>query len=75
MVNAAYTPPSAPFADDKETSGVLDVSDLFSDATWFKPTSQVLLTDVQAHFEYDAKDPTGTALVEGGQLLLLTRQP
>jgi hypothetical protein len=75
VVKAAYTPPTAPFTDDKETSGVLDVSDAFADATWFKPGAQVLLTVVQAHFEYDAKDPTGAALVEGGQLLLLTKAP
>src|SRR5205807_503258 len=73
VVNAAYTPPTAPFTDDKETSGVLDVSDVFADAAWARPGAQVLLTVVQAHFEYDAKDPSGAALVEGGQLLLLTK--
>ena len=75
VVNAAYTPPTAPFTDDKETSGVLDVSDVFADAAWARPGAQVLLTVVQAHFEYDAKDPSGAALVEGGQLLLLTKSP
>lgn len=75
VVNAAYTAPTAPFTDDKETSGILDVSDVFADATWMKPGAQVLLTVVQAHFEYDPKDPVGAALVEGGQLLLLTKAP
>ncbi|MFO1183360.1 MAG: hypothetical protein U1E56_01075 [Bauldia sp.] len=75
VVNATYSAPTAPFTDDKETSGVIDASEAFADAAWFRPGSQALLTVVQAHFAYDAKEAAGAALVEGGQLLLLTRPP
>jgi hypothetical protein len=75
IANGMYVAPTAPFTDDKESSGVVDASDVFADATWFKPGAQALLTVVQAHFVYDAKDPVGLKLYEGGQLLLLTKTP
>ena len=68
-----YTPPIEPFVDDKETSGIIDVTNLFQNAIWFKPGSRVLLAVVQAHFKYDLNDSIGGDLVEGGQLLLLTK--
>ena len=70
-----YVPPTAPFVDDKETSGILDVTDLFSAAKWFRKGSTVLLVTVQAHFGYDGNDPVGLDLNEGGQLLLLVKAP
>ena len=74
VVSGNYTPPVAPFVDDKETSGILDVTDLFKTALWYKPGSRVLLVVVQAHFVYDAADAIGNELVEGGQLLLLVKE-
>ena len=73
VVGGAYTPPAAPFVDDKETSGILEVTDLFRDAVWYRPGARVLLVVVQAHFNYDLTHPIGADLVEGGQLLLLVR--
>lgn len=73
LVDRAYTPPVAPFVDDKETSGIVDVTDLFSDAGWFKAGSRVLLCVVQAHFNYDEGDKIGAEIVQGGQLLLLAK--
>ncbi len=70
-----YTPPTAPFIDDKETSGILDVTDLFKTAKWFRSGSTVLLIDVQAHFGYSDADPVGAVVSEGGQLLLLVKAP
>ena len=70
---ASSTPPAAPFVDDKETSGILEVTDLFRDAVWYRPGARVLLVVVQAHFNYDLTHPIGADLVEGGQLLLLVR--
>jgi hypothetical protein len=74
VVSGNYAPPVAPFVDDKETSGILDVTDLFKTALWYKPGSRVLLVVVQAHFVYDAADAVGNELVEGGQLLLLVKE-
>jgi hypothetical protein len=75
LVDQTYTPPVAPFVDDKETSGVIELTDLFSDASWFRAGSKALLVDVQAHFTYDANDKIGAELVQGGQLLLLVKAP
>jgi len=62
---------TAPFNNDEESSGVIDVTDLFRDAVWFDAhTERVLMADVQAH--YALSDP---ALVQGGQLLLLAQVP
>jgi len=73
VVGGQYTPPVAPFVDDKESSGVIDVTDLFKDAPWFRPNARVLLLVVQAHFAYDLTLPAGAQLVEGGQLLLMVK--
>ena len=68
-------PPVAPFTDDKETSGIIDVTDLFADASWYQAGSRALLVVVQAAFAYDPHDPVGAELVQGGQLLLLLQAP
>ena len=60
-LNMAATPP---FTTDEESSGILDVTSLFRDASWYSG-GKVLFADVQAHY------PLPGALVEGGQLLLL----
>ena len=75
VVGKKYTPPTPPFVDDKETSGILDVTALFEAAKWFRPGSTVLLVTVQAHFDFDSKHPLGDILYEGGQLLLLVKAP
>ncbi|MEN9709897.1 MAG: hypothetical protein RIQ68_2305 [Pseudomonadota bacterium] len=73
VVSGQYSAPAAPFVDDKETSGITDVTDLFKNATWYRPGARVLLVVVQAHFVYDASQTIGQDLVEGGQLLLLVK--
>ena len=73
VVSGQYTAPTAPFVDDKETSGITDVTELFKNATWYRPGAHVLLVVVQAHFAYDASQAIGQDLVEGGQLLLLVK--
>ena len=60
---ARFAPPTpAPFNQDEESSGVIDVSDLLGEG-WY-------LLDVQAH--YANSDPE---LVEGGQLLAMHVPP
>lgn len=75
VAQKAYTPPVAPFSDDKETSGILEVTDLFAGAPWFKPGSTVLLVNVQAHFGYDGASELGRYIYEGGQLAMLVKAP
>jgi phosphodiesterase/alkaline phosphatase D-like protein len=55
------TPATAPFTNDEESSGVIDVQDILG-AGWF-------LVDAQAHYPISAT--TSPGLVEGGQLLAL----
>ena len=55
-------PATAPFNQDEESSGIIDVSDILGPGTY--------LLDVQAH--YNPGDPE---LVEGGQLLLMKIGP
>ena len=55
------SPATAPFTQDEESSGVLDVTSLFT----HQPGQQVFLLDTQAHY------PNGPDLVEGGQLELM----
>lgn len=64
-----------------ESSGVLDVTELFEDSLRHDQTSRsqdgdgtVLLVDVQAHSIRDGAIGGSTALVEGGQLLLLWQE-
>lgn len=52
---------TAPFTQDEESSGIIDVSSLFGRRTY--------LLDVQAHY------PNGSELVEGGQLVFLQETP
>lgn len=58
--------------ENEESSGVIDVTDLFRDASWFSASGaiQIFLSTVQAHYRL-----TDSELVEGGQLLLLSRVP
>jgi Bacterial protein of unknown function (DUF839) len=65
--------PAAPFNNDEESSGVIDLTDLFKDASWFDATfaRRVLLADVQAHYS----EGIPLDLVQGGQLLLLVEVP
>ncbi len=66
------TPPTAPFTQDEESSGVVDVTSLFGNGAG----RQVFLLDTQAH--YDVGEP-GSAdrqqIVEGGQLQLMYVDP
>src|SRR5262249_31940387 len=60
-------PATAPFNQDEESSGVIDVSSILGPGSY--------LLDVQAHYPINASNPNGffnpNELVEGGQLLLL----
>ena len=61
-------PPTSPFTDDEESSGVLDVSALFNHA----PGQKVFLLDTQAHYPFGADDSTDRQqIVQGGQLQLM----
>src|SRR5262245_13842745 len=64
-------PATAPFNQDEESSGVIDVSSILGPGTY--------LLDVQAHYLINAANPNGFSnpneLVEGGQLLLLKVTP
>jgi phosphodiesterase/alkaline phosphatase D-like protein/predicted nucleic acid-binding Zn ribbon protein len=55
------TPATAPFTNDEESSGIIDVQDILG-AGWF-------LVDAQAHYPISAT--TSPGLVEGGQLLAI----
>jgi len=54
-------PATAPFTQDEEASGVIDMADILGPGTY--------LLDVQAHY------PNGPELVEGGQLLFMRVPP
>ena len=60
-------PATAPFSQDEETSGVIDVSSIFGPGTY--------LTSDQAHYLINAANPRGFSnpdeLVEGGQLIVM----
>jgi len=56
---------TAPFTTDEESSGVIDVTDLFGSAT-----TKAFLLDAQAHYTFTGANATEVA--EGGQLLLMT---
>ncbi|MFO0687283.1 MAG: DUF839 domain-containing protein [Myxococcota bacterium] len=58
------TPAQAPFNNDEESSGIIDVTDLF-DPTGVTGKGYALF-DAQAHYA------NGATLVEGGQLMLMT---
>lgn len=61
-------PATAPFTQDEESSGVVEVTNLFT----HQPGQQVFLLDTQAHYAFGA---AGSAerqeIVEGGQLQLM----
>ena len=67
-IGAAAT---APFNQDEESSGIIDVSSILGDGSF--------LLDVQAHYPISSASPNGFAnpneLVEGGQLLLMRVPP
>ena len=58
---ARFTTPTAPFSQDEESSGVIDVTSMLGDAD-----TKAYLLDVQAH--YSISDPE---LVQGGQLMAM----
>jgi len=60
----------APFNNDEESSGVIDVTDMFTGVAGYDTAkNRYYLLDAQAH--YGITGPDG--LVEGGQLLLMTQ--
>jgi len=58
---ARFGPPVAPFTQNEESSGVIDVTALFGDED-----TQVFLLDTQAHYSFGEGE-----IVEGGQLALM----
>jgi hypothetical protein len=59
--------PTAPFSKDEESSGIVEVSELFHGVEGYDvAANRYFLLDVQAH--YGLADPE---LVQGGQLLLM----
>jgi hypothetical protein len=58
-------PSTAPFTNDEESSGVIEVTRLVKSAGWFDKAYRYYLLDVQAHY------PLGGEAVEGGQLLMM----
>ena len=63
-----FLAPTAPFSQDEEHSGIIDVTVLFADASWYVAGTKVFLGDTQAHYSIAGVD----GLVEGGQLSLMT---
>jgi uncharacterized repeat protein (TIGR01451 family) len=64
IVNGVAIPATAPFNNDEESSGIIDVSSLLGAA----PSERLYLLVDQAHY------PIPGALVEGGQLLFMRQQ-
>jgi serralysin len=63
------TPATAPFTQDEESSGVIDVTGLFP----HENDQQVFLIDTQAHYPFGvAGSLDRQAISEGGQLMLMT---
>jgi hypothetical protein len=62
---ARFQPPTpAPFNQDEENSGVIEVTDLVQHANWYEPGRRYFLGDTQAHYTIPGE------LIEGGQLYL-----
>lgn len=60
-------PAVPPFTQDEESSGVVDVTDIFG-----KDGGQAFLLDTQAHYPFGAPGSAGRIeMVEGGQLMLM----
>ncbi len=58
---------AAPFTQDEESSGVVDVTGIFG-----RDGGQAFLLDTQAHYPFGAPGSSGLAdVVEGGQLMLM----
>jgi hypothetical protein len=59
--------PGAPMflTTDEESSGIIDVTDIVSEANWYEKGRRYYLADMQAHYGLPAP------LVQGGQLYLL----
>jgi hypothetical protein len=58
---------AAPFTQDEESSGVVDVTGIFG-----RDGGQAFLLDTQAHYPFGAPGSSGRAeVVEGGQLMLM----
>jgi secreted PhoX family phosphatase len=63
---ARFAPPTpAPFSQDEESSGVIEVTELVKAANWYEPGRRYFLADLQAHYEIAGE------LVEGGQLYMI----
>ena len=66
---ARFSTPTAPFNQDEESSGVIDVTSMLGDAD-----TKAYLLDVQAHYSASS-DPAlaanATELVQGGQLMAM----
>ena len=63
------TPPTPPFNQDEESSGVIDVTSLFP----HQPGQHVYLLDTQAHYAFGTSGSLDRQeIVEGGQLMLMT---
>ena len=66
------TPATAPFTQNEEASGVIDVSSLFDDGSG----RQAFLLDTQAHYDFGDEGSAGRQqIVEGGQLQLMVVDP
>jgi hypothetical protein len=64
---ARFTPGQPGFlTTDEENSGILDITALVKDASWFDAGKKYLIGTTQAHYKTDAE------LVEGGQLYLMS---
>lgn len=64
---ARFTPGQPGFLTaDEENSGIIDITQLVKDASWFEAGRKYLLGTSQAHYSIDGE------LVEGGQLYLLS---
>lgn len=62
-----FAPPlMSPYNNDEEHSGIIDVTSLFSDASWFQAGQKVFLGDTQAHYSLPGE------LVQGGQLQIMS---
>lgn len=62
-----FTPPTvAPFNQDEENSGIIEVTDIVKSANWYEKGRRYFLGDMQAHFDFG-----GGEFVENGQLYLI----
>jgi hypothetical protein len=68
--NDSSTLPTAPFNQDEESSGIIEVTNLFADVEGYSADDyRYFLLDVQAHYTIpSSSDPE---LVQGGQLLMM----